>query len=175
MLPEEKRLDERFQVPIENTVHVTHFTACPVILYHAVGMQDIGSDLASPGDLLLIPMQFFLLLLLQFFFSFIEPCFEHFHGNILVAMLGTLILALDDNFGRQVSDADGRTCFINMLAAGSAGPVRVYAQILFVDVDIDIVVKLRKDENRGKRGVPPTVDIKGGNADQPVDAISERR
>ena len=52
-------------------------------------------------------------------------------------MLRSLVLALHDNAGRQVSDADRRVGLVDMLATGAARPVGVDAQILLVDVDVD--------------------------------------
>ena len=60
-------------------------------------------------------------------------------------MLGPLILALDNNPGRQVGDPHSGAGFVDMLTTRTTGPVRVDTQILFIDLYVDVVIELRKD------------------------------
>ncbi len=75
-------------------------------------------------------------------------------------MLRTFVLALHDNAGRNMGNADGRVGFVDVLAAGAAGAKGVDAQVFFVHIDINGVVDFRVDEHRGKRGVATFVGIK---------------
>jgi hypothetical protein len=53
-------------------------------------------------------------------FFFIETRNEDFHRALFIFMLAALVLALDDDAGRQVRDADGRFRFVDMPAARAA-------------------------------------------------------
>jgi len=47
------RLDELVQVPVQHGIHVADFKIGAVVFGQAVGLKDVRSDLASPGDVLL--------------------------------------------------------------------------------------------------------------------------
>jgi hypothetical protein len=64
--------------------------------------------------------------------------------------LRLLVLARDLDAGRKVLDADGRVRRVDALAAGPARAVDVYAQVVRIDLDIDLF-GFRKDED----GRPP--------------------
>ena len=70
----------------------------------------------------------------------------------------------------RCGDADGRIGDVDVLTAGTARPVRVDAQILLVDADVDVVGQLRPDVERGERRVPARRLIERRDAHQPVDA-----
>ncbi len=65
-------------------------------------------------------------------------------------------------------DADGGLHFVDVLAAGSAGPKGVDPQVFIVDHDVDIVVQFRIHEDRRERGVASLVGIKRRDPHQPV-------
>ena len=133
-------------------------------------MQDIGADLAAPGDVFLGVQDHLGLLLALALFQFIEPGLENLHGQIPVAVLGALILHGYHDAGGNMGEAHRGTGLVDMLAAGAAGPEGVDAQVFFLDVDGDIVIGLGIDKDRGKGGVAPATGVKGGDADQAVDA-----
>ena len=54
-------------------------------------------------------------------------------------MLRALVLARHDDAGRQVRDAHRRVGDVDVLAAGAARAVGVDAQVLLVDLDVDVV------------------------------------
>ena len=60
-------------------------------------------------------------------------------------MLRPLVLARDDDAGRQVRDADGGIGDVDVLSARAAGPVRVDAEILVLDLEVDVLRQLRPD------------------------------
>ena len=70
----------------------------------------------------------------------------------------------------KVRDAHRRIRHVDVLAAGARGAEGVDAQIVELDVDLDLVVHLRVDEHRGERGVPPRVGVERRDAHQPVHA-----
>src|SRR4029453_10756458 len=58
---------------------------------------------------------------------------------------------------------------IAVLPAAAAGPVSVDAQLGLVDLDIDIVVDLWINPDRGEAGVAAGVAVVGADSHQPVD------
>ena len=50
-----------------------------------------------------------------------------------------LVLALDDDAGREVRDPDGGVGLVHVLAAGAARAVGVDAEVALVDLDVDVV------------------------------------
>src|SRR6185437_9851210 len=92
------------------------------------------------------------------------------HGLVAVLVLGALVLALDDDAGGDVGDADGRVRGVDVLAALAAGAVGVGADLVGLDVDLDGVVDFRRDEDGRERGVAALGLVEGGDADEAVDA-----
>jgi len=41
---------ELVDISIQNSVHISYFHISAQVFYHPVGMEDIGTDLISPGD-----------------------------------------------------------------------------------------------------------------------------
>ena len=64
----------------------------------------------------------------------------HRPGAVLV--LGAFFLALHDNAGRQVRDANGRVSLVDVLTAGTRGFVGIDAQIRRVDLDSFLLIRL---------------------------------
>ena len=54
-------------------------------------------------------------------------------------MLAALVLTLDDGIGRDVRDADGGRGLVDVLAAGAGRTERVDAQILRVDIEVELL------------------------------------
>ena len=70
----------------------------------------------------------------------------------------------------HVGDAHGAVGLVDVLAAGTRRAVGVDAQILVVDLDLDLVVDHRIDPDRGEAGVAAVVRIEGRDAHQAMDA-----
>src|SRR5687767_10587809 len=62
-----------------------------------------------------------------------------------------------------MSDANGRVCGVDRLPTGSGGAEGVDAEILRIDVDLD-VVSLRQHGNRGRGGMNAPLLFRGGDA-----------
>ena len=67
--------------------------------------------------------------------------------------LATFVLTFDYKPRGQVRDADGRVCFLHVLAAGAGSAVYVNAQILRIDLDGFYFVGFGHDGNRTGRSV----------------------
>ena len=95
---------------------------------------------------------------------------QHLHRGVAVAVLRALVLARDDDAGRQVRDADRRIGDVDVLAAGAARAEGVDAEVLVGDLHLDVLGHLRVDEDRGERGVAPRRLIERRDAHQPMHA-----
>jgi hypothetical protein len=69
-----------------------------------------------------------------------------------------------------VSDAHRALGLVDVLAAGSARPVDIDAQLALRDVEIDFVLHVRRDGHGRERGLPARILIERRDPDQPVDA-----
>src|SRR5260370_30914373 len=87
-----------------------------------------------------------------------------------VLVLRALALALHDDARRQVGDADRAVGLVDVLAAGTRGAIRVDAQVLVVDLDLDLLVDYRIDPCRGEAGVAPRGGVERRDPSHPLDA-----
>ena len=113
------------------------------------------------------------LLLLQL--QVVEAGLEHLHGHLAVADLAALVLAGDHDAGGQVGDAHRGVGHVDVLAARAARAVGVDAQVLVLDLDLDVLVDLRPGEHGGEGGVAPGGGIEGADAHEPVHADLRRK
>ena len=132
-----------------------------MIFHHAIGLKNIRANLIAPRYLLFSIVQGFELLLLLSKHSIVEPSPEHLHRHVAIAMLGTLVLALRDDTGRNMGDADGRVRNVDVLASFAARPVSIDAEILLIDFDFHLFVDLGKNKDRRERGVSPLRCVEG--------------
>ena len=124
-----------------------------MVFYHRIRLHDIGTDLVSPANLLDFTADTGKLLCILLLLQQIQLCFQHLHRFVFVHVLGTLILALNNDVGRQVGDTDRRGGLVDMLTAGSAGTVSIDTQIFIPDLDIDVFLNIRHDIAGYKRGL----------------------
>ena len=78
---------------------------------------------------------------------------EPLHRLVAVRVLRALVLAFDDDAGRQVRDADRRVGLVDVLAAGAGRAERVDLQIGRIDFDVVDLVDFGQDRDRCGRGV----------------------
>ena len=88
----------------------------------------------------------------------------------LILVLRALVLATGDQAGGDVGDAHGGVGGVDVLSALAAGAVGIDADVFRLDDDFDAVVDFRRDEDAGKRSVPPLGLIERRNAHQAVHA-----
>src|SRR5437868_14427906 len=95
-------LDERIDVPVEDTRGIADLEAGAVVLHEGVRVQHVRADLAAPvggAELAALPR---LRLLLLADLSLEQPRAEDLHGRLAVLELRAFVLACDDYPGRQV-------------------------------------------------------------------------
>ena len=85
-------------------------------------------------------------------------------------MLAAAVLALHDDAGGDVRQAHGRVGLVDVLAARAGCAVGVGAHVGRVDVDLDRVINLGVDKQRGERGVAPAGAVERALAHQAVHA-----
>ena len=96
-------------------------------------MQHVRANLAPPLRTFEFAAQLLPFLFFLFFFQLQQLGLENFHGRLLVLKLGTLILALYSDAGREVYYAHRRVSGIHALAAFAAGHKGIDAQIFGVN------------------------------------------
>ena len=109
-----------------------------------------------------------LLALLQL--GLVEARAQHVPGGGAVLVLRALLLAGDDDAGRDMGDAHGGIGRVDVLAAGARGAVGVDPAVGLLDLDLDAVVDHRIDPDGGEARVAARVGIEGRDAHQPVHA-----
>ena len=95
--------------------------------------------------------------------GFVEPGLEHAQGLGEVLVLALFVLALHDDAGLVVRQADGRGGLVDVLAAGAAGAENVLAIVVGLEVDFD-VFGLGHHGHGGGRGVDAALGLGLGHA-----------
>src|SRR5690606_17694709 len=76
-----------------------------------------------------------------------------------VLVLRALVLALDDDAGRQMRDAHGGVRLVDVLTARSRRAKRVDAQIVRIDLDVADLLELRQHRDGAGRRVDPALRL----------------
>ena len=105
--------------------------------------------------------------------SDLQPGRQHLHCAGLVLQLRALVLAGDDDPGRQVGEADRRIGGIHALAALARRPVNVDAQIGFVDLDLLDFLGFGVNQHACGRRVDPALRLRDRNTLHAVHAAFE--
>ena len=108
-------------------------------------MENIGTNLAAPLDLLLIAFQGSNLLLLLFFLQLKKLGPEHLQALLPILNLGAFILALYHDAGRLMGHADSRRCLVDVLSTCTAGTIGIHTHIIHVDFHLYGIIQLRHD------------------------------
>ena len=124
--------------------------------------------MGAPGNLFLITLNVLNAFQILSLFDLHQLGLEHTHGHFPVLVLAALNLAADHDPGGNMGQAHGRGGLVDLLAAGTGGPVHIHLNIFFTDLHIHIVVNLRHHFNGRKGGMPPTGRVKGRHPHQAV-------
>src|SRR5690606_38717601 len=163
------RFDETVEVTVEHGLRIPDLDPRSQILDAAL-VEHVGPDLVAPADVGLGALDLGGLGAALLHLELVELRLQLLHGGCLVLVLGAVALALHDDVGRQVRDADRGFRPVDVLAAGAARTVDVDAQVGRIDLDLDLVVDLRGDEDGCERGVAAVTRIERRLAHQPVHA-----
>src|SRR5580698_8581419 len=141
--------DEGVDVTVEDAVDVADFKLRAVILDEAIGLHDVGTDLAAEGNVELGVVELVGVLLALLHFQVVELGAQHLHGEVAIFALAAFDLAGDDGVGGQVRDAHGGLDLVDVLPALAAGAIGVDAQVFGADIDFDAIVDFGNHEDRG--------------------------
>src|SRR4051794_24155846 len=133
-------------------------------------MEDVAADLAAEGDIPLFSAEFVERRLLFLRLQIEEPRPEDLHRLRAVLVLRPLVLAGDDDAGWKMRETDRGVRDVDVLAPRAARAIRVDAEILFLDVDLDVLGQLGPDVDRREGRMPARGLIEWRDADQPMDA-----
>ncbi len=156
-----------FDEPVQLTIHdggdLADFVSRSMVFDHLVGLEDIGPDLAAPGDVLLftddgIELGFLLPLL-----HFKEARLQNFHGAVAILQLRPFVLTLHHDAGRNVGDTNGGLDFVHVLPAGAPGSKRIDPQVFVVDHHLHIVFEFGVDKHRREGRMPSFVGVERGD------------
>ncbi len=76
-------------------------TLVRMVFNELVGLHDIGADLAAEADFGLGGVELAQVFAALFEFGFVELRAQNLHGDFAVLVLAALVLALDDDAGRE--------------------------------------------------------------------------
>ena len=128
-------------------------------ILHARLIEHVRADLAAPADVGLAVLDDLRLLAPLLLLELVELRAHLVHGRRAVLVLRALVLALHDDAGRNVRDADRGLRLVDVLAAGAARAEHVDAQIRGIQLDLDVVLDLGRHEHRGERRMPALTRI----------------
>src|SRR3954468_3386867 len=143
--PLELGLHEGVEIAVEDSTRVARLVVRAEVLNHLVWVQHVASDLVAPTGLDVLALQLPDLLLLLLERSLEEPRLQHLDRHLLVLGLAAFVLALGDDPGGQMRQPACRVGLVDVLAAGSLGPKRIHADLIPVELDLDVILGLRKD------------------------------
>src|SRR5580658_6075203 len=121
----EPRRDELVDLAVEDALRVARAVARAQVLHHLVGLEHVAADLAPPADLALLAVEALHLAALLVQPLLVEARLEYRHRARAVLDLRALVLADDDDAGRDVRDAHGRVRGVHPLPALARGAVHV--------------------------------------------------
>ena len=98
---------------------------------------------------------------------------QHRHRLGTIAVLGAIVLALDDEPGGQVSDSHRRIGLVDVLSPGARGAEGVDAQVRRIDRYVGDWICFGKHSHRARRSVDTALGFGGGHPLHPVTARLE--
>src|SRR5712691_7194607 len=164
----ERGLDEGVDITTEHTSWIADLDAGPMVLDERVRMEDVGTNLAPPVRRAKLAALLRLRLLLLPHLPLEQPRAKYLHRGLLVLELRTLVLARDDDSGRQMSDADCRLGLVDVLPARAGRAVRVDPQVLRADIDFGLALNLGGGVDKRERRLAPLLEVEGRDADEPM-------
>ena len=133
-------------------------------------MQHVAPDLVAPAGLDVLALELADLRLLLLERPLEQPGLEDLDRHLLVLGLAPLVLALGDDAGRQVGQADRRVGLVDVLAAGALRAEGVDPDLVPVELDLDVVVGLGQDLDEGERRLAPVLRVERADPDEAMDA-----
>ena len=95
---------------------------------------------------------------------------QDLHRGFAILGLAALVLAGDDDPGRNVRKANGRARLVHMLAARAGGAIGIHANVVVLQVDLGVRIDLRQHFDEREGGVAPMGGVEWREPHQPVRA-----
>ena len=135
---------------IHYSTYITCLTSCAMILDKGIRLENIASDLVTPGDILLRNGILLLLFLPLLLIVFIKAGTKHLECHILIHILASLILALDYNTCRIMRDTYGTVGLVDVLSSGASCTISIEPVIFRLEFNFDIIIDFRRSIDRSK-------------------------
>src|SRR5208283_1151765 len=160
--------NERINVAVEHAVDIANAKLGAMVLNQAIGLHDVGANLAAKGNFQLGFVQLVGGIAALLHFHVVEFGAQHLHRKFAVFVLAAFRLARHDNAGGDVGEAHGRLHFIDVLPAFTTRAKRLQLDVFRLDVHLDAVINFGNNENGSERRVTPRRLIKLRNPYQAV-------
>ena len=157
------------QAAVQHGLRVAGFYPSAQI-FNAGVIKDIRTNLAAPADIGFVIFHRLFLGIFLLHLQFIKLRFHLLHGLVFVLVLGTVVLALGHDPGRDVGNTHRRFGTVNVLTARAGRAINVNAQIRRVDFDINIIINFRINKRGAERRVATTAGVKRAFTHQAVNA-----
>ena len=153
---------EAVEIAVEHPLRVAGLVPGPIVLDAGCRVKRVAADLrapARPPSARRVPPRAPPLPLALLLGD--QPRPEHLHGRCLVLGLGALVLALHDDAGRNMGQADRRVRLVDVLSPGARGTVGVDPDVGLVELDVDVVGDERRDLELCERRVAAGLRVRG--------------
>src|SRR5262245_8726250 len=132
-------------------------------------MKNVVADLGSKRYVPLCLLELSGLGSLLLHFELVEPGLQDSHCDFAVLVLGSLVLASDDDSCWKMSDAHRGISDIYMLAPGARGSVGVDPEILVLHFYLYVFIDFGVDKDGCKAGFAAGAGIEGTKTNQSMD------
>ena len=151
--------------------HVGDLQLRAVVVDHRVRLEDVAPDLVAEGHVRLRRIDLRLLGLARLDLALVERVLEHLAARSPCSCAASAACwQLVDDAGRNVREAHRRAGLVDVLSARTRRAEDVHANVLVAHLDVDLLVDIGIDEDRGEARVAPRLRIEGRDADEPVHA-----
>src|SRR5262245_41872283 len=126
-----------------------------MVLDHLIRLKHVAPNLTAERNVALLPSELFELGLLLLHLQIEQARLQHLHRLRSVLVLGPLVLTRDDDARGQMRDAHSGGGDVDVLTTGTTRSIRIDAEILIFDRNVDVFRQFRPHEDRRERRVAP--------------------
>ena len=155
----ERCFNERIEVAIEHFLRVRRLHLGAQV-FDATLVQNIGANLVTPAYIGFGVFEFLLLGHAFAHLEIVQATSQSLPRHIAVAVLTSTVLALNNDAGWQMGQANGRISFVDVLSTSARRSECVHTYIGGVDIYFDGVVNFWVNKHTGKTRVPTARGIK---------------
>ena len=164
-LPLKIAYNELVKLSVKHSECIGRLESGTLIRDHGVRLKKIASYLVAPGYLCHLAPDIIQLFRVRLLLQHKELDLQFLECFILILELGPLILAGNDNTGRERCDSDCRRGLIDMLSACAGGTIGIDSNILRIDLNVQVFLNIRHDFAGREGCLALSVGIERGNSD----------